>query len=183
MINTEQQNYILGLVKNAVRCSAGKDQPPDPSMFPVSLEMHDQLLGKKFGAFVTLKKDNKLRGCIGSVIADKTLKEQLVVQSFNATNKDTRFQPVDPCELDCLTYEVSILTQPHAVKSVQDINVSKHGIILEKNNKRALFLPKVAKENQWTLEQTLTHLCVKARLKPDDWKQHTHFSVFEAFEF
>ena len=72
---------------------------------------------------------------------------------------------------------------PRPVASSEDIVIGKHGIILEKDGRKAVFLPQVAVEQSWELEETLSHLSRKAGLSADAWKDGASFSVFEAVVF
>jgi hypothetical protein len=138
------------------------------------------------GVFVTLQRNDpaeieregKLRGCIGQVFPAFPLRLAVVVAAVSAALHDTRFPPVEAGELDRLDVEVTLLSPPEPVGSWKDIRLGTHGIVLEKGEHRALFLPQVPGEQGWTLDETLSHLSVKAGLPADAWKQGTRFSVF-----
>jgi AmmeMemoRadiSam system protein A len=104
-------------------------------------------------------------------------------QAVNAGLNDGRFPPVDSSELSDITIEVSVLTPARPVASASQIIIGKHGIILEKSGRSALFLPQVATEQGWDLETTLNHLAQKAGLPEDAWRKDTSFEVFEAIVF
>ena len=133
--------------------------------------------------FVTLKKNGSLRGCIGSVEAKDPLYQGVIKQSINASTEDYRFSPVTPQELDSIQIEITVLSPPKAVLSYTDIEIGRHGIILQKKKNGALFLPQVATEQQWDLETTLNHLAQKAGLNSHDWQRDTQFWGFEGLEF
>ena len=86
-------------------------------------------------------------------------------------------------ELKGIAIEISVLTPPQDIPGPEAFQVGKHGIILEKQGKRAVFLPQVAPEQGWNREQTLTHLAQKAGLSADAWRKGTRFWVFEAQVF
>jgi AmmeMemoRadiSam system protein B/AmmeMemoRadiSam system protein A len=140
-------------------------------------------LSEKSGAFVTLKKEGDLRGCIGTIPPVKPLVRAVIDNAVNAALNDGRFEPVAPAELPLIEVEVSVLTPPVPVKGYEDIVLGRDGVILEKNGRMALFLPQVAPEQGWTLADTLTHLSLKARLPADAWKSGASFEVFEAIVF
>ena len=104
----------------------------------------------------------------------------LAVQSAFA---DPRFPPLRADEFEAVTIEISVLTPRRDVGSWREIEIGRHGMTLEKRGRAAVFLPQVAPEQGWTLEQTLTHLALKAGLGPDDWRSGTSFTVFEAIVF
>lgn len=136
------------------------------------------------GAFVTLKKNGKLRGCIGYIQPVESLYKTVQENAVNAATRDTRFAPVKPKELEQIEIEISALTPPERISSAEEIILGKHGIILEKGGHRAVFLPQVAPEQGWNLEETLRHLSHKAGLSPDTWQDpDTRFSVFTAEVF
>jgi AmmeMemoRadiSam system protein B/AmmeMemoRadiSam system protein A len=138
------------------------------------------------GVFVTLNRTDpreirargRLRGCIGQPEPQFPLYYGTVQAALDAAQRDPRFEPVEASELDRIEVEVTALSPRRPVASAQEIQVGKHGIVLEKNGKAALFLPQVATENGWTREQTLTALSQKAGLPPDGWKEGARFSVF-----
>ena len=96
---------------------------------------------------------------------------------------DPRFLPVTTGDLPGLDLELSVLTPLTAVTGPGDIIIGRHGIVLAKGARRAVFPPQVATEQGWDLATTLTHLALKAGLGPDDWRTGTDFLVFEAVVF
>ena len=135
------------------------------------------------GAFVTLHKDGRLRGCIGEIIPTRPVYKAVMAQAVNAGLRDYRFPTVEPSELEEIDFEVSVLTPARSVASVSEIVLGTHGIILQKRDHSALFLPQVATEQGWDLETTLTHLSQKAGLPGDAWREGASFEVFEAIVF
>jgi AmmeMemoRadiSam system protein B/AmmeMemoRadiSam system protein A len=134
-------------------------------------------------AFVTLKKQGDLRGCIGDVLPRQPLYQSVIENAINAAVNDPRFMPVTRSELKGLTIEISALTVPQPVQSADQIRLGTDGIILSKAGSRALFLPQVATEQGWTVQQTLTELSRKAGLPPDAWREGASFQVFQAEVF
>ena len=135
------------------------------------------------GAFVTLEKNGNLRGCIGDIFPSRPLYKAVISNAINAAFRDTRFRPVAPAELAELDIEISVLTPPQAAASYEDIEIGRHGMVLRKNGRRAVFLPQVAPEQGWDLATTLSHLSQKAGLPADAWKSGAKFEVFEAIAF
>jgi len=138
---------------------------------------------EKRGAFVTLKIDGRLRGCIGYILPEYPCLESVIDNTISACARDPRFPPVKNKELDQIDIEISILTPPEPIPSKDEIEIGKHGVILKKGYHRAVFLPQVAEEQNWGVEETLTHLSMKAGLGPDGWKNGADFEVFEAQVF
>jgi hypothetical protein len=135
------------------------------------------------GAFVTLKEDGQLRGCIGYILPRKPLYEAVLENGFNAARKDPRFMPVRTDELGNLEVEVSVLSKPRPIDSYDQFRVGEQGVILSKDGHQAVFLPEVASEQGWTREDTLSHLAQKAGLPPDAWRDGASFEVFTSDKY
>lgn len=133
--------------------------------------------------FVTLYRDGDLCGCRGMIYPSTPLYRSVMLQTVQSALYDRRFRPVRAHELTALRMTISVLTQPHPVASAEDIVLGKHGIILEKDGRRALYLPQVATEQGWNLAQTLGRLSHKAGLAADAWREGATFQVFEAEVF
>lgn len=140
-------------------------------------------LREKRGAFVTLEKHDNLRGCIGYILPRVALHEAVAQNAVNAALHDPRFPAVGPAELGDIEIEISVLSVPREVPSLDDFVVGRHGLIIEKNFRSAVFLPQVAPEQGWDRVQTARHLCVKAGLPADAWKEGMTFKVFTAEVF
>ena len=124
-----------------------------------------------------------VRGCIGTLAAHRPLWEDVFANAQNAALADPRFTPVRPDELQRIDLEVSVLTSPREVPRPEDIVIGRHGVILEKQGRRATFLPQVAPEQGWDRETTLAHLARKAGLPADAWRSGARFWVYEAIVF
>ena len=132
------------------------------------------------GAFVTLKEHDRLRGCIGYIEPRRPLYQAVLENGYNAARRDYRFTPLQPDGLQDLEVEMSVLTPPRTIDSYRDFRVGEQGIILSKRGRRAVFLPEVAAEQGWGLEQTLDQLASKAGLPEDAWHDGARFQVFES---
>ena len=135
------------------------------------------------GAFVTLERNARLCGCRGQIYPSMPLFRSVMIQAVQSALYDNRFRQVRAGELPALHLTISVLTQPRPVASAQDIVLGRHGIILKKGRKKALYLPQVAPEQGWDLEQTLGRLSRKAGLPDDAWREGVSFQVFEAEVF
>ncbi len=135
------------------------------------------------GAFVTLHKNGRLRGCIGFIEGSRPLYTNVAEAAVLAAVKDARFQPVRPQELNELTLEISVLTPPVKINNHKRIQVGRHGLIIAKAGKRGLLLPQVAADNKWSRETFLAQTCLKAGLSHGDWKNGADMYIFEACVF
>lgn len=101
-----------------------------------------ELLNKKAGAFVSLKKQGHLRGCIGTIESTRSnLAEEIIYNAVSAGVEDPRFAPVLPEELKELTISVDILEEPEAVHTMTELDPKVYGVIVSKGRKRGLLLP------------------------------------------
>jgi AmmeMemoRadiSam system protein B/AmmeMemoRadiSam system protein A len=130
--------------------------------------------------FVTLKIQGQLRGCIGTLEPIEPLYLSVHHNAINAAIRDPRFMPVQPAELEPISIDVSILSPTRDIPSPAEFKIGQHGIIMAKGLRRAVYLPEVAPEQGWTVEETLSSLSQKAGLPPDAWKAGARFQVFES---
>ncbi|MDD5195920.1 MAG: AmmeMemoRadiSam system protein B [Candidatus Omnitrophica bacterium] len=130
-------------------------------------------LKEKRGAFVTLTKNGQLRGCIGRIVADKPLYEVVSEMAIEAATGDPRFAPVSYDELKDIHIEISVITPFEKVKNIDEIEVGKHGLMIQKGYYSGLLLPQVPGEYGWDRETFLKHTCLKAGLPPDSYKEPT----------
>ena len=140
-------------------------------------------LKMELGAFVTLHINNELRGCIGYIIANKPLFETIVEAAKHSAFGDPRFPELSRDELDEVEIEISVLSEFEPIKSYDEIEVGKHGLLLEEGG-RAVLLPQVATEQNYNRAQFLTTLCHKAGLYGNYWKERMlNIKVFTALVF
>ncbi len=130
------------------------------------------------GVFVTLEHypTRELRGCIGFPRAIAPLNEGIVDAAIAAAFEDPRFVPVSKGELDDITVEASILTEPEPVeggseKRLKAIKIGRDGVIVEYGSYSGLLLPIVAVEQHWDAQELLEQACIKAGLGPNHWSQ------------
>ncbi len=141
-------------------------------------------LGRLQGAFVTLTtKGHRLRGCIGHLQSDTPLAVTVGAMTVQAAVHDSRFAPMTAREIPTVSIEISVLSVPQPVSGPDRIILGRDGVILSKNGRSAVYLPQVATEQGWNLEQTLTHLSRKAGLPGDAWRHGARFQTFQAQVF
>jgi AmmeMemoRadiSam system protein A/AmmeMemoRadiSam system protein B len=156
---------------------------------PRKAEIQDRLsalperLRDPAGAFVTLKENGRLRGCVGYILSRKPLFQAVLENGANAAVNDMRFRPVGPAELADLQVEVSVLSAPRAIGGAEEFRVGEQGIILRKDGRQAVFLPEVALEQGWSREETLSRLARKAGLADDAWRDGAAFEVFTSAKY
>jgi len=128
-------------------------------------------MSKHLGAFVTLKSQGKLRGCIGHVVGDKPLWDTVAEMAQAAAFDDSRFAPLDPGEFDALELEISILSPLVECPDPTLVEVGRHGLLLHHAGRSGLLLPQVPVEWRWDRETFLTQICHKAGLPGDTWRE------------
>ena len=101
-----------------------------------------ELSERRAGAFVSIKKDGQLRGCIGTIQATRnSLAEEIIENAVSAAVRDPRFSPIEPEELEFLTISVDVLGETEKISSPKELNTKRYGVIVTKGRKRGLLLP------------------------------------------
>ena len=140
-------------------------------------------LSSKCGAFVSLHKQGRLRGCIGHFGEDTPLHEIVAEMARAAAFEDPRFMPVTRGELDDIDIEISVLTPMRRIQSLDEFQLHRHGIYIRKGYRSGTFLPQVADEVNWTKEDFVGHCSQdKAGLGWDGWRD-AELYVYEAIVF
>jgi AmmeMemoRadiSam system protein A len=127
-----------------------------------------ELFEQRCGVFVTLHTRGRLRGCIGVIEGRERLGESIVRCAASAALEDPRFSPMEPEELEDLDIEVSLLSPMRQIRP-EEIEIGKHGLLVEQGIHRGLLLPQVAVEHHLEREQFLRETCHKAGLSAEAW--------------
>ncbi len=145
-------------------------------------KLSDVLL-TKCGAFVSLHKKGRLRGCIGHFGEDMPLYQVVEHMAKAAAFEDPRFYGVTMEELDDIDIEISVLTPMKRIQSIDEFELGKQGIFMRKGYHTGTFLPQVADEVSWTKEEFLGHCSQdKAGIGWDGWKT-AELYTYEAIVF
>jgi len=145
-------------------------------------ETTDNLL-LELGAFVSLHSKGKLRGCVGQFKPQIPIYKLIAEMAVASSTQDSRFRPVKEHELKDLEIEISILTPMVKISSIDEIILGKHGIYIKKGFSNGTFLPQVASETKWNLEEFLGHCSRdKAGIGWDGWKIADIY-IYEAIIF
>ncbi len=139
------------------------------------------VLKEKRGAFVTLKKNGELRGCIGYIEAYKPLYQTIREMALAAAFNDPRFPELGAHEWPEIEVELSVLTPLREIEDPDVVEVGKHGLLIRNASSSGLLLPQVAVEYGWSREEFLAHTCNKAGLVDDCWRRSgTRLYIFSA---
>ena len=176
-LTENQKKELTGLAWKTIR-----DTLDGKRITPVKLS--DPYLMKNGAAFVTLKKNGELRGCIGHIIAREPLALSVQNNAVSAALRDPRFSPVKKEELKDISLEVSVLTPPQPVYDPSTIKVGRDGLIIENGMHRGVLLPQVPGEWNWNLNDYLEAICRKAGLPASAIKDpKTKLYRFQALVF
>jgi MEMO1 family protein len=164
--NKEERNTLFSIARNSIRTMLYEKKRfvTDEKTMPEKLKM-------QLGAFVTLKIDGALRGCIGRFISSDPLYSVVQSSAVSSAFEDPRFNPMTRAEFDKTEIEITVLGPLKKIKDISEIVLGKHGIYIKKDFRSGTMLPQVATENNWTLEQFLGYTSRdKAGLGWDGWK-------------
>jgi AmmeMemoRadiSam system protein A len=168
LLNSRQGEMLIELARKTVEQKLRKED--------ISFKPDEPVLSVKVATFVTLKIDGKLRGCIGNLEPVGALWEGIRDNAINAAFNDHRFSPLTPEELTVVQFDISILSPPKPLEydGADDLSTKLRpgidGVILQDGLRRATFLPQVWQQLTST-EQFLGHLCLKAGLPQESWRQ------------
>jgi AmmeMemoRadiSam system protein A len=171
-LNQEQGRVLLSVARDTLNEHFGRPAEENPKPGP----QDDPALQAPCGTFVTLKIGGDLRGCIGTLTGREPLVEGVRTHALNAAFHDPRFGPLTAEELGRVTIEVSVLTEPQALRYdgaadlIAKLRPHVDGVILRKGYASATFLPQVW-EQLPKPEAFLSHLCLKAGLSGDAWRK------------
>lgn len=178
MLDQETRTWLTALARRTVDATTqGSDVACDD---PQGLTAGARQV---MGGFVTLTLEGALRGCIGEIFPRREIWRVVCEQALNAARHDPRFSPLTAAEAPRIRIEISALTPPAPVASWRDIVLGRHGIVFEKHQRSAVFLPQVPGEQGWDIATTLSHLALKAGLPHAAWQHDAQFQVFEAEVF
>ena len=173
-LNRAEQKELLEIARKTIKeCARGEDIPQQSS--------DSEGLTFERGAFVTLHKAGRLRGCIGNFTGEGPLLNTVQSMARAASQQDPRFPPVGPAEVEELDLEISVLSPLTPIEDVNQIQVGVHGIYIINPRGRGVLLPQVAVEYGWDRDTFLDQTCVKAGLNRGCWSDpQTQILIFSA---
>ncbi|HAB54776.1 MAG: AMMECR1 domain-containing protein [Ignavibacteria bacterium RIFOXYB2_FULL_35_12] len=177
-LSSKERGILLLAARESIRTLFGNAEIPavDYKVYP-NLKLNA-------GAFVTLKIKNELRGCIGFITSEQPLFETVCEVAKHAAIQDPRFPPLTKNEFGLINIEISVLSSLKKISDYDKIIIGEHGLLVEEGYHRGLLLPQVATENNYSVQQFLTSICMKAGLSPDLWqRKKLNLKVFTAIIF
>ncbi len=184
-LSSDDRRVLLDIARSAISSVILEKRIPDLAPLTVNPqgEAYSTLLNVPAGAFVTLHRGGRLRGCVGRVENPGPLVETIAHAAISAALHDFRFPPVAPEEIANLEIEISVLSALNLI-APESIVVGVHGLMIVKDEYRGLLLPQVAQERQWSVQRFLEETCGKAGLPPEAWKDaSTRIFAFTAEVF
>lgn len=175
MFEYDDCRRLLAIARSALEARVRREKDGSP-------EANGALVTPR-GAFVSIHHGDDLRGCLGRLEADWAIARVVAHLGRAVADSDPRFPPVTVAELSALTIEISILGPQREMRSPDEIEIGRHGLIVESNGRRGLLLPQVAGEHSWDVGTFLSHTCLKAALPPDAWRTSARILMFEAEVF
>ena len=175
-LSGDEKRMLKEIALTSIKDSLDGKRIADPTSLTATLK-------QKCGAFVSLHKQGRLRGCIGHFGEDVPLHEIVAEMARAAAFEDPRFMPVTKDELDDIDIEISVLTPMRRIESLDEFELHRHGIYIRKGYRSGTFLPQVADEVNWTKEEFVGHCAQdKAGIGWDGWKD-AELYVYEAIVF
>jgi len=165
----EEQKILFEIAKGNIQ-----SQFPGNKKFEIDEKSMPEKLKKPMGAFVTLKINGNLRGCIGNFNMTGTpipLYNVVAESAISSAFEDPRFNPLTREEYKNTSMEITVLGPLVRINSIKEIILGRHGIYIKKGLRAGTMLPQVATENGWTVEEFLGFTSRdKAGLGWDGWK-------------
>lgn len=173
-LNAKEQKILLNIARQAIidQVQAGQYEV-EPR--------EEKSLNSRSGCFVSIKQNGKLRGCIGNFQSELPLFSEVAEMAVSSATKDPRFYPMLTEDLKHFLLEISVLSPLEKIEEIDEIEVGKHGIYLEKSFHRGVLLPQVAAEHGWDRKTFLMQTCIKAGLPTDAWQtEDAEIYIFSA---
>lgn len=176
----DEKKLLLKLARESIQYYFAHDSlmPVDEKQNPINKNLKELR-----GAFVTLKINKELRGCIGHIEPVQELYKDVIENAVNAAFNDHRFNPLTQEEYRHVEIEISALTPIKKINSIDEIQVGKHGVILRKGFYSGVFLPQVPVEQGWNKTEYLENLCSKAGLNDKNAYKDANLYIFSAEVF
>ena len=177
-LSRAEKQRLLDIARRAVETAIKENKVIE---LPADLS---QSLTQDRGAFVTIRKNGELRGCVGYTGSIKPLALTVRDVAILAALRDTRFPPVTASELPQLKYEVSVLSPMRHILDTKQVRVGEHGLLMKNGHNEGLLLPQVARDEGWDRKTLLEQTAVKAGLPANAWRdKDTDIFFFTALVF
>ncbi len=162
-LSKDEKKALCAIARESIEASLVSRKPDFPPPSGALLE--------HAGAFVTLYRNHRLRGCIGRMASDSPLYDTIAKMALSAAFEDPRFEPLDNREIQQVRIEITILGPLRRIRKAEEVEIGKHGLYIVDRGRGGVLLPQVALEYGWTALAFLDQVCIKAGLPPGSWKE------------
>lgn len=163
----EEKNQLFSIVRSSIKMMLD-----DKKVYTVDAGKISSKFQTPMGAFVTLKINGALRGCIGRFISSDPLYEVVKASAISSAFEDPRFTPLTREEYKKTDIEITVLGPLKKINNINEIILGRHGIYIKKGRNAGTMLPQVATENGWSVEEFLGYTSRdKAGIGWDGWKE------------
>jgi len=178
-MNKKDRSQLLDLARRSIKYYLEHDQ------YYNSITTENRSFLEERAVFVTLHKDENLRGCIGQMHAQMPLYKAVIKMAVAAAFEDPRFPSVREEELEKIEIEISVLSPMIKISDYKKIRMGTDGVWIKKGFRSGVYLPQVATDTGWDCETFLRNLCSsKAGLPADAYKDaNTEIYIFQVEEF
>jgi len=167
----KNEDAYVGLARKTIEEYITMGKTPD-----MPKELPEEMQKKQAGVFVSIKKDGRLRGCIGTIEAvQSSIAKEIVANAISAATRDPRFSPIKQAELPWLTISVDVLGDTEKISSTDELDVKRYGVIVTRGRRRGLLLPNL--EGVDTVEEQLAIAKQKAGIKAYESVKLERFEV------
>lgn len=171
----EREDAYVRLARYTIETFVGTGKLPE-----MPQELPEELYHSRAGAFVSLKEDGRLRGCIGTIQAVReSLADEIMHNAVSACSEDPRFSPVEAWEVERLTISVDVLGETEKISSPEELDVTRYGVIVTRGARRGLLLPNL--EGVDTIEQQIAIAKQKAGIKAHESVELERFEVIRHY--
>ncbi len=166
-LTPEERSALAGLACASIEHGLATGTCPEDAAVPRPDQEH---LLAPCGAFVTLTRHGRLRGCIGNIVGQAPLYLTVSRMGYAAAFQDPRFPPLRAEEWPDTAMEISVLSELSRCPDPALVEIGRHGLVLALGRRSGVFLPQVPVEQGWDREAYLENLCLKAGLSPGSWR-------------
>ncbi len=170
MLTHAQQRFLLHVARETIAREMAKRHRGTAAESHRGGDGPGEPVDQTGGAFVTLRIDGELRGCIGYIDYPGPVRTAVEDVARKAAFGDPRFKPLAPDELDRVQIEISVLSPMRRISSPDEITIGRDGLVIASRGHRGLLLPQVATEYGWDVEEFLGNTCRKAGLPVGAWR-------------
>jgi AmmeMemoRadiSam system protein B/AmmeMemoRadiSam system protein A len=162
----DEEELLFSIARNSIKAKLSDDKK-----YIIDEKKITDALKRPLGAFVTLKINGVLRGCIGRFVSTDPLYDVVRVSALSSAFEDPRFPALTRSEYDKVDVEITVLGPMKKINNISEIKLGKHGIYIKKDFRSGTMLPQVATEYGWTVEEFLGYTSRdKAGIGWDGWK-------------